>query len=119
MEERKEVKVVNLTPHTISISKVGGKLLSLPSQGVARVTVTQTQAGSVMVDGVEVPVYRNTYGEVTGLPDPAPDTAYIVSGIVLASLGNTRPDVYAPDTGATAIRDEGGRIVAVTRLLRG
>jgi hypothetical protein len=46
---------------------------------------------------------------------------YIVSGMVLSALYGTRPDVLAPGTGPNdgAIRDASGRIVAVTRLVRG
>lgn len=59
---------------------------------------------------------KNTYGDMTGLPGPAPDTIYIVSSLVLAALqGKGRTDVVAPDTGPPAIRDAQGRIVAVTR----
>lgn len=41
----------------------------------------------------------------------------IVSGMVLAALPAGTINVYAPATGATAIRDERGQIVAVTELV--
>lgn len=58
-------------------------------------------------------------GAVTGLPNDC-GPIYIVSGMVLDALsasGSKRNDVFAPDTGAGAVRDEAGRIVAVRRLV--
>ena len=37
--------------------------------------------------------------------------------MVLAALPTGTPNVYAPDTGPTAIRNEAGYVVAVTRLV--
>lgn len=42
---------------------------------------------------------------------------YIVSSMVRDALGQSRPDVFAPDTGPTAIRNEKGQVEAVTRLI--
>lgn len=55
------------------------------------------------------------------MPEAQPDTVYIVSGMVLDALkrqGSARvgSDVFAPDTGADAIR-ENGQIVAVKGLV--
>ncbi|RME25645.1 MAG: hypothetical protein D6800_07370, partial [Candidatus Zixiibacteriota bacterium] len=55
-------------------------------------------------------------GDVEGLPDPQDGTVYLVSSMVLSAVRGRR-DVVAPDTGPTAIRDETGRITAVTRLV--
>jgi hypothetical protein len=59
-----------------------------------------------------VRLVRQTTGQVSGLPEAQPDTIYIVSGMVLAAMNGSRPDVVAPDTGPDAIR-ENGQIVAV------
>ena len=60
-----------------------------------------------------------SYGPVEGLPEPQEGVFYIVSGLVLQHCAG-RADVVAPATGPTheAIRDEKGRIKAVTRFLR-
>ncbi len=72
---------------------------------------------------------RATYGEIEGLPPAArPDyneacagiaevPVYVVSGLVLAQCRG-RADVFAPDTGAGAVRDALGRIIGTTRLIR-
>ena len=112
--------MLNLTPHPITIQIDGREPVTLPPFGmVARVETTERAAGAVTVNdaGVmgNVPVIRREMGAVTGLPDN--DTLLVlVSSIVLAALPG-RPNTFAPDTGPTAIRDEKGHIVAVTRLV--
>ena len=72
-----------------------------------------------------VRIVAQNLGQVEGLPAPEADTVYIVSGLVLdASKRQVQPgeqsragaDVFAPDTGADAIR-ENGHIVAVRGLV--
>ena len=41
---------------------------------------------------------------------------YIVSRIAMDFVPFDREDVFSVDTGATAIRDENGQVVAVTQL---
>ncbi len=55
-------------------------------------------------------------GGVEGLPEQQDGTFLIVSGMVFAA--SDRPDLIAPDTGKTAIRNEKGHIAAVTRFIR-
>lgn len=111
--------LINLTPHEVTIELSNGKKLIIPPSGVvARVEVTMApiSAVPVMVDGelVEIPVNRAFYGEVVGLPDPQPNTFFIVSSMVLQALGWGRLDVIAPDTSPTgAVRDGSGKITAV------
>lgn len=112
--------MLNMTPHPITLQIDGREPVTLPPFGmIARVETTEAPAGAVTVNeaGVmgNVPVVRRTLGAVTGLPDD--DTIpVIVSSMVLAAIPG-RPYTYAPDTGPTAIRDEAGHIVAVTRLV--
>jgi phenylacetate-coenzyme A ligase PaaK-like adenylate-forming protein len=61
-----------------------------------------------------LPVIRRTFGDVTGLPEDG--TPCIVSAMVIGAVQG-RANTYAPDTGATAIRNDKGHIVAVTRLV--
>ena len=53
--------------------------------------------------------------EIEGLPEPKPDTIFVVSGMVRDALEG-RPDVLAPDTGKTAVRNQQGQVTYVTRL---
>lgn len=106
------MEFVNLTPHEILI-RVGLQDRVLPSAGLARVSSTEEVVGEV--DGV--PMVRTAYGQITGLPTPRENTMYIVSALVLEhALSSGRSDVAAPDSGATAIRNEKGHIVAVRQI---
>ena len=114
--------VLNLTPHSISIfDEKSNKTLTLPPSGVvARVSTQEEATGFVAVEGLPVPVVRKTFGKISGLPEDG--ESCIVSGMVLEALkadpqGIDLTTVYAPDTGASAVRDEQGRIQAVVGLV--
>ena len=103
---------VNLTPHTINIVGVG----EIPPSGiVARVEMTER----VFATMGRVPIIARKPKRVIGLSEPELGTIFLVSSMVLDGLGKraNRNDVFVPDTGNTAIRNENGQIVAVTRLV--
>lgn len=110
------MNLINLTPHAITIDGVG---TILPAPVAARVdvhTLTHTAGG------MPCRVRAQGFGAVTGLPDPVEGVAYVVSAIVLARVKAqfgqyARFDVFAPDTGPDAIRNENGQIVAVQGLV--
>ncbi len=105
--------MLNLTPHSITIRLPNGSERVYPASGtVARVVTYETSAADI--DGIKT-AYRRT-GKVENLTLPLAGPV-LVSGMVLAELTGV-DHVYAPDTGSTAIRDAGGQIVAVTRLIR-
>ena len=108
--------MINLTPHAITLRTPVGDVTFPASGQVARVATLSSATGE-MVAGV--PVVCNTYGPVTGLVRDANGVPLpcIVSGMVLAALPAGTLNVYAPATGATAIRDERGQVVAVTELV--
>lgn len=110
------MKLINLTPHEIVINNK-----ALPASGqIARVKVEQAEVTTLTLDGQTVPVVANSYGEALDLPAPQDGVGYVVSGLVLQALeaqGIFRGDVFAPDTGPSAIRGENGQIKAVTRLV--
>ena len=110
--------MLNLTPHPITIAIDGRDPVTIPPSGiVARVDTTEIPRGNMAFGDAfaEVPVISRRFGEVTGLPTD-PGTACLVSSLVLSAIPG-RPNTFAPDTGPTAIRDEKGHIVAVTRLV--
>lgn len=115
-------RIINLTPHEIVVLNLRGERVAFPPSGtVARVGVTTTPDGVFDSDepvGV-FQVSRQAFGEVEGLPgyDPDSPNRYIVSAMVLGALSGSRPDVVAPDTGSTALR-ENGRIIAVRGFVR-
>lgn len=110
-----EVRLVNLTPHAVV---VGGE--SIPPSGVvARVDMRTKVYPTENLNYNDIVLVENEMVGVVGLPDPEPETRYIVSGIVLGYVKSEllRLDCCAPDTGPTATRDESGQIIAVSRLV--
>ena len=79
-------------------------ILSIPPQGSNPARVTSKSIPVEREFGFEV--VTNTFGSVTGLPDPSPGVNYIVSGMVLDALQGARFDVYAP---GPLLRDENGQ----------
>jgi hypothetical protein len=105
--------MINLAPHSITVRMPDGSERTFPASGtVARVTTFETSALSL--DGIPT-AYRRT-GNVEGLTLPLRQPV-LVSAMVLAELPGA-DNVFAPDSGPTAIRDDKGQIVAVTRLIR-
>lgn len=123
------MQFINLTPHTINVT-IGkhDEIVALPADGrMARVSSKSVPAG--VIDGIFT--VKTVYGEVetirknddgtesvlhVGLPEPQADTVYIVSAIVGGRVQG-RDDVYGPDSGPTAIR-ENGQIKAVRNLVK-
>lgn len=92
---------INLTPHAIVLND-GRKFEA--AGNVARVSADLVE--------VEAGMFRQTFGEVTGLPDPVDGTRFIVSGLVFSATD--RADVVAPATAhKDVIRNEAGQIVSV------
>jgi len=109
------MKIVNLTPHPLNLMPEGpdGPVVTIPPSGqVARCATSRVQVDTVTVDGVTIPVNRTQFGEVTDLPDPQPDTIFVVSALVAQAVPD-RADVFIVDD---AVRDEQGRIIGAKAL---
>lgn len=109
------MKLVNLTPHALNLMPRGpdGPTVTIPPSGqVARCAVDRVQVDTVTVDGITVPVNQTRFGQVSDLPDPQPDTIYIVSSLVAQAVPD-RPDVLIVDD---AVRDDQGRIIGARAL---
>ena len=108
------MNIINLTPHAIVIEKSDGTQMTID----ATKPPARIQQHNVLSHDVQgIPVSTVTYGVVENLPEPQPDTVYIVSSLV-AQQCQHRDDVLVPDTGASAVRDEAGRIVAVRGFIK-
>ena len=117
-------KVINLTEHVVRVYKtqnVDDLIAAYPPVAKgdeARVVTTATPTQPVRDGEQFIPVVVREFGEVKGLPAPAPNTVYLVSSIVLAQVKH-RTDVFAPDTGPdSGVRGTRGNIVGVTRFTR-
>jgi len=106
------MKIINLTPHSIHIV-VDGRTVTLPPEGTPpRVSTTETSAGTVVLDGAEVPVTTVATGELTGLPQPQEGVGYLVSRMV-AEAAPQRRDLFIPHG---LVRDEQGRVTGCSGL---
>ena len=100
---------MNLAPHPLNVLDANGvEHVFMPTTLAARVAVSVETREPV--EGFRVS--SQSFGEVENLPAQQDGVTYIVSAIVLAALKGSRSDVVAPDTGPTAIR-ENGQIKAV------
>lgn len=97
--------IVNLTPHDVNVLLEDGVILTFPPT----IPAARVKTNNVLIGMVgEIPIYQVVYEDVENLPEPMEDTVFIVSAIVATAVKD-RMDVFAPDTGASAIRGEGGK----------
>lgn len=104
-----KTKIINLTPHAITIITDGNNIEIAPSGTVARCKEVTENIGEV--NGI--PVVRKTFGEIEGLPQPQADTIFIVSALVAQAA--KREDVFSP---GDFVRDDQGRILGCKSLVR-
>ena len=114
-----EVTIVNCTPHAIVLRDENGVDTTFPPSGIKARCASVQEDDFFFRMALGYPVVVNKTGEVEDLPEPVWHTCYIVSSMVAQhpSIAGIRLDVVAPDTGATAIR-ENGQVVAVRRFQR-
>jgi hypothetical protein len=108
----KILNIVNLTPHALNLMPEGPVITIPPSGLVARCAVDRVQVDTVAVDGITVPVNETRFGEVSDLPDPQPDTIYVVSALTAQAVPE-RQDVFIVDD---VVRDDQGRIIGARAL---
>lgn len=109
------ITYLNLTQHAIDLYDADGQCMTIPPTGFeARIDErTEVVAGP---DRTVRHVVR--LGDITGIPEPAPGFAYIVSmptAMALAASGVYRHDVLYPHQ---LVRDITGRIVGAAALAR-
>lgn len=109
------MKVVNLAPHPVKVFGDDNVVIkTYPSEGLARARQTST-----IIDEVDgVPVVETSYGEVSGLPEPAEGVEYIVSIITVNAAkahGRTTKDLLIT---SDPVRDDKGRIIGCRAFAR-
>ena len=97
------MNIINLTPHDIrvrfhdsAIPEAQDGDIVFPSSKISA-RIEQTSVVSESVNGI--PVMRSVFGAIVGLPDPQPDTIYVVSlPVAQQAAMQGRNDVVSPDT---------------------
>jgi len=100
---KRDIKLINLTPHDINIiSRDSGQyrnlpvevVLTIPPSGtIARVSYSPLIIEKLVVQGTEIPVTKAQTYNITNLPEPKPGIGYIVSKAV-ADAAKDREDLY-------------------------
>lgn len=105
----KEVKIINLTPHIVTICREDGTLIQeFESQGLTRLTQKTIIIGEV--NGI--PITKTEFGEVEGLPKQKEGIMYIVSRLILTACTD-RSDLLVPNE---LVRDDKGNIIGCKSL---
>lgn len=123
------MKIINLTPHTINILRMGHacyeEILSVsPSGMVARLAVERKEIDNITFannqavgnphDGLDgIAFYKSVFGEPTDLPPEEEGTIYIVSSLFRS--GFDREDLWVP---GELIRDDQGNPIGCLGLSR-
>lgn len=105
-------KIINLTPHVVSIIKDGDIVAQFPSEGIARASQQAECVGEL--EGIELVTMK--FGEPEELPDPVEETYYVVSIITAnaaKAVGRRTDDLLVT---ADPVRDADGRIVGCERF---
>ena len=110
------MQIINLTPHLVRIMDKDGNLHEIqPSGSVATVGVVMRHEQDLCIELRRFSVSSRDYAHVHGLPKRIPGTVFIVSAMVQDRVLD-REDVFAPDTGTSAIRKD-GQVWAVRGLI--
>jgi len=103
-------KLVNLTPHGITVYHDNGNAFYLPQHGYpVRLAEERQTIGTIYTtdkaygDGYDIPVNIVRYGITNDLPEPEDGTLYIVSRPV-AEANRGRNDLIVPDD---IVREDG------------
>lgn len=105
------MKILNLTPHSLTLVGDNGTLVVPPSGQVARLTVTRKEITPIEIDGFILPVNRPTLGAITGIPEREHGVILVVSALVAEAV--RRADVMSP---GELLRDGFGAIVGARGL---
>lgn len=97
------MNIINLTPHDINLL-LEDDVVVFKSEGIAR--VQQKEVLDEYFD--RVPIYKNKYGKIEGLPEEKDGVYYIVSFVVASALKDKRNDLLIV---TKTERNEKGQII--------
>lgn len=98
------IRIINLTPHDITLIKGDEQEVFPKSIAPARVATTKKVVGTLNGS----PINSTAFGAVENLPEPQEGTVYIVSAIVAQAVKDNRNDCFIVDE---TVRNEAGQII--------
>ena len=101
------MKIINCTPHDITIVRTDGSFITtIPKSGIVpRLKEIVTDAGNISIEEFIVPIRNKEFRECEGLPEKKDNTFLIVPALIASAL--LRSDLLVPNT----IRNEKGQII--------
>lgn len=105
------MKLLNLTPHSLTIVGDNGTITVPPSGQIARLAVNRTARKPVEIYGVTLTVTHPITGAIIGLPDAEPGVLLVVSAMVAEAV--KRWDVMSP---GELLRDVAGAVIGARGL---
>ena len=106
------MEIINLTPHDVNIV-ADNIVTTIPKSGVVARCAQQTEIiGELHYSDSIIPITQTSYGEILDLPNPKPETYYIVSRLVM-SAASGRSDLLVPNG---LVRDDSGNIIGCESL---
>ena len=108
---QENIKLVNLTPHSININTINGIVTIHPYKihNLPRVIINRTNHSTI--DNIAI-FTNSTNNIVENIPPIIPGTIYIVSALVRINLP-TRKDIFSP---GNLIRDAKGNVIGCDGL---
>lgn len=118
------MNIINLTGHPIKIIELGDKdhphfikgLITTiePSEVVAKLGQFTKSLAPIEFNGIKIPVTQNYQGKVFFVPEPKPNTIYLVSKPVAMALPE-RDDLYVVNG---LVRDRDGKVLGSRSIAR-
>lgn len=108
------MKFRNFTPHDIKVETKNGEVETFPSEGVARLGMTQIDVSN---PADEFNFFSNIVNACEGLPSQEDGVKLIVSSMVLEAMKGERSDLLAPNT-TMSKRNDKGHIISVKGFVK-
>jgi len=106
------MKLLNLTPHSLSIEARDGRIITIPPSGqIARLAVTREPRADLQIGNDVFAISRPTFGAITGLPDAQAGVVLVVSALVAEQA--KRADVFSV---GELLRDKSGAVIGARGL---
>ena len=107
--------MLNLTPHAIVVMNEAQEIIAnFPASGTTARLINEFSSAQ---DYLGIPVSVTKVVGMDNVPPAEEMKPFLVSSMVLDALGPEYHGIaFAPDTGASAVRNEKGHIIGVTRL---
>jgi hypothetical protein len=121
-QKEKKMKLINKLDHDCVIQNVNGEIVTLPGAGKGNGARVETPLRERIQHSFECGEFHSlerSMGDIVGLPSQEDGVFYVVSSMVLdAAKAQGRRDCFAPDSGASAIKNEKVHVQHVIQLIR-